>query len=661
MPAQKELVGKRFARPRTGGNRAAETPPASRPVKSGRMGWILGLAAFVIVALAVQVGLSRARLAQYPPLLAWDGPDAGSATRETELRLVEAARRSPADPKAQLALGQFYLDDDKPFEALWALRDAQRLDPKALEPRLLLARAMEMGQLYQPAIDLLQTAVRDFPKDTEAARRLADLQLSVGQAPEAAATLQAAAARQPLADDALLLYGHALEATGKDAEALKQYQAYQQASPKSEKAYLAIGKLLFRMGKTADARQAFLAAQVLNTRSAEARYYQGLIELKQGPSHEGAARQKFVEAVGYDERFAPAHVQIGAYYQRHHDWEKASNVLSRAFQLDPDNADAIYQLAQVRRAMGDLAGATYNLGLYYDDKDARPRARAQYESLAKSGLDPRGPLMVSGAYIKMDHKVEAAKAARDGLQRRPGDVELLERLVALDLLTGNTQEAEQLCRDWTRRDPSSSRPVWLLGRVRLAAHNWDEALKLFRRAAAAEPRNAEYQFSLGSVYAGQPSRANWEIAARYFGQAVTLDPDEARYRQNLGIALQNLGQLEGARRQFLRAMDKDVNQSAPLNNIVQVARGLKQFDQVEFWAPLVREVEQRLREELPSWKKVWDHPQDPAGYAPLAQFLARTGELRKARNVLEQAVALKPEPATRRQLAILQRTLDIQS
>jgi Flp pilus assembly protein TadD len=236
----------------------------------------------------------------------------------------------------------------------------------------------------------------------------------------------------------------------------------------------------------------------------------------------------------------------------------------------------------------------------------------------------------------------------------------MERLIALDLLTSNLTEAEQLCRDWMRRDPTSSHPVWLLGRVRLTNHKWDEALKLFQRAAAADPKNAEYQFALGSVYAGQPSRANWELAARCYGQAVTLQPDDAHYRQNLGIALQNIGQLEGARRQFLRAMDLDVNQSAPLNNVVQVARGLKQFDQVEFWAPLVREVEERLREELPSWKKVWDSPQDPAGYMPLAQFLARTGELRKARNILAQAVALKPDPAARRQLAILQRTLDVQ-
>jgi tetratricopeptide (TPR) repeat protein len=204
--------------------------------------------------------------------------------------------------------------------------------------------------------------------------------------------------------------------------------------------------------------------------------------------------------------------------------------------------------------------------------------------------------------------------------------------------------------------------VWLLGRTRLTRHDQKGTLPLFERVARAEPLNPEYQFALGSTYADQPSPANWELAARYFGRAVALQPEEARYRQSLGVALQNLGNLAGARRQFLRAMDLDVNQSASLNNLAQVARRLQQYDQVEFWAPLVRNMEQRLREELPDWKRVWDRPQDVSGYLPLARFLERTGELRKARNILEQAVALRPELApARRELQLLQRTLGVLS
>src|SRR5687768_1576952 len=143
MSAQKESVRirGRSGRPASSRERVAAPPPRDRAVRGrGRLLW--ALAALLIVAGAVGAGISRARSANLPPLLAWDGPDLSSGTRETELRLVEAARRAPSDVQAQIALGEFYLEDAKPFEALWALRDAQRLDPKTPKPRLLMAQAL---------------------------------------------------------------------------------------------------------------------------------------------------------------------------------------------------------------------------------------------------------------------------------------------------------------------------------------------------------------------------------------------------------------------------------------------------------------------------------------------------------------------------------------
>jgi tetratricopeptide (TPR) repeat protein len=658
MPPQKESSGIRQGhdRPLEPNGRTPAKPPRRRPA------WLIGLAALILaLALGVAYRLNRARMANLPPSVAWDGPDPTSSTWETEARVSEAARRAPAALSPQVDLAQYYLDDARPFEALWALQEARRLDPKALKPRLMTARALAMGQFYPAAVMLLQETVREHPADGEASQELAELQLSLGRPVEAATTMSALASRQPLTGSAFLLYGRALEAAGRYPEALQQYQQYQQQDPRAEQAYLHIGKLMLRMGKPADAGQAFQAAQILNARSAEARYYLGLIELQGGPSHDEAARQKFAEAVAAsNEKFAPAHVQLGAYYQRRRDWGRATAVLQRAFELDPENADALLYLSRVRRAMGDPSGASYYQGLYYDVKDARPRATAQYEAMATLGNDPRAPLLVSDGYIKMDQKQKAAQAARRGLQRHPGDANLTERLIALDMLTNNLPEAEQLCREWVERDSTAVQPIWLLGRIQMARKRYDAALSSFEQAAKAEPQNAEYQFWLGSFYAERLPRPDWDRAARYYGQAVTLKPDDARYRLNLGIALQKQGDLEGARRQFLRSMDLDPNQSAPLNNLVQIARGQKQPAQMAFCAPLVRDVEQRLRIELPSWKRVWDNPSDADGYLPLARFLVESGELVKARNVLEQAVALRPDlPSARRDLQVLNRTLDL--
>jgi tetratricopeptide (TPR) repeat protein len=625
-----------------------------------RVGRRWALAAGVLLLAGIGIGVMRLRQANSLPLAAWDGPDPTSGTREAEARLLQAARRASKGPRAQLELARFYLDDARPFEALWVLRDLRRLDPGALQSRLLVARALAAGQLYPAALNTLQAALRDHPGDPEAVPQLAELQLSLGRPAAAVATLRRAAARQALPDDLVLLLARSLEASGDAAAALSEYRHYQQLQPKSDQACLRIGRLLLRMGRMAGARQALVAAEALDGQSAEARYYQGLIELGHGPSREEEARQKFAEAMSRDERFVPAPLQLSAYALRHHDWKGAASLLSRVARLDPDNPDALLQLSQVQRALGNQAAALYWQGSYYAARDARPRATQQYRALTDAGIDPRGPLLLSNSYVRMDQKQKATEVARAGLRRHPGDVELTERLIALDLVSGNGSEAEQLCRDWLRRDPASPRPNWLLGRVRLAKQDEQGALQLFQRAARADPTNGEFWFSLGTVYAARPSRANWEMAARYFGKAVQIKPDEARFRYNLGIALQNIDNLEGARRQFLRSMDLDVHQSAPLNNVVQVARAMRQYDQVEFWAPLVRDVEGRLREELPAWKRVWDQPRDTGGYLPLARFLESTGELRQARNILEQAVALRPDLApARAELEKLRRSLDV--
>jgi Flp pilus assembly protein TadD len=309
--------------------------------------------------------------------------------------------------------------------------------------------------------------------------------------------------------------------------------------------------------------------------------------------------------------------------------------------------------------MGDAAGASCCQGLYYDVKDARPKAVAQYEAMAAIGSDPRAPLLVSHGRMKMDQKQPAIEAARRGLRRFPGDDSLTEDLIALDLLTSNLAEAEQLAQGWHQRAPSAAQPIFLLGRVQMARKQQEAALKSFEQAARMEPQNSEYAFYVGSLYAERLPRPDWDRVARYYSQAVTLKPDEARYRLSLGVALQTLGNLEGARRQFLRSLDLDANQSAPLNNLIRVARSLKHPDQVRVWAPLVRDVEERLRVELLSWKRVWYQPQDAQGYLPLAQFLAGNGELRQASNILEQAVALRPDLTPARQhLRVLQQTLD---
>ena len=75
-------------------------------------------------------------------------------------------------------------------------------------------------------------------------------------------------------------------------------------------------------------------------------------------------------------------------------------------------------------------------------------------------------------------------------------------------------------------------PMILLGRVSLDQNNWQRALALTSWAVAADPKNAEGQFSLGAVFL---SNAQTALAGTYFRKAVELEPKHADALMALAI------------------------------------------------------------------------------------------------------------------------------
>jgi Flp pilus assembly protein TadD len=132
-------------------------------------------------------------------------------------------------------------------------------------------------------------------------------------------------------------------------------------------------------------------------------------------------------------------------------------------------------------------------------------------------------------------------------------------------------------------------------------------------------------------------------ATRLLEGAIQQTPNVARYRNELGLALRRRGDAERARQQFLRSLDLDPHEAPVYSNLVAVAHQLDRPQQVRFWSPLVRAVEDRTRDELLLWRSAWDRPADGAAYYQLAEFLIRTGDLPKAQSQLEEALRLRPQ------------------
>src|SRR5262249_20806888 len=120
--------------------------------------------------------------------------------------------------------------------------------------------------------------------------------------------------------------------------------------------------------------------------------------------------------------------------------------------------------------------------------------------------------------------------------------------------------------------------------------------------------------------------------------------------------LQRSGRVPEARRQALRSLDMDPHQGPVYSMVVQLARQERAAAPLALYAPLVRAVESRLREERPLWQATWQRPHDPAAYEALARFLVATGDLAAAESQLAEAVRLRPDaPSLRASLARVRR------
>ena len=141
-----------------------------------------------------------------------------------------------------------------------------------------------------------------------------------------------------------------------------------------------------------------------------------------------------------------------------------------------------------------------------------------------------------------------------------------------------------------------------------------------------------------------------ERAAQVLAKSTSLAPDNAEYRDLYAQVLLRLGRDEEARRQYLKALDADPFRISCFNPVTQLAWRLKAPGAGDLFSKVTRSVQQRVNEENILWPYTWRNPRDAAGRLRLARFFCRAGELTRARDQLEQAVAQQPASTEAKQL-----------
>ena len=397
------------------------------------------------------------------------------------------------------------------------------------------------------AVEILQKAVAQAPRDAEAPLALMTLYTRLGRRDEASAALATAGERAGSAPPAL----RARVRTLQSALALREGSASDALAFAEEAVAASAGAESLSALARAQARLGLAAARATADRALAARRDFTVAHVASGDARLAArldaqAEAAYRRAVELDPRSAEAGAGLARALAARGQAVPALEAARAAVQADP-------QAAEAQAALG-LATLAHDP----EDKKGDAVAAAQQACF----LEPKNPLpkLVLGRIFESRGQLDPARGAYDeaaaldptwpsprigvlGVRLRQGDADgVLASLRALPEEFRATGEAELL-----------------LGRVLLQKEEWAGALLALDRAAALLPGLADVQALAGEAAydAGELKRA-----ADAYGRAVELDPANLAYRTSHALHLGYDGRREEAVAALLEVTAKPEGQTA---------------------------------------------------------------------------------------------------
>jgi tetratricopeptide (TPR) repeat protein len=412
----------------------------------------------------------------------------------------------------------------------------------------------------------------------------------------------------------------------------------------------------------------------------------------------GAAVAAFTEAIRLDPRLAAAYENLGRLYQEHSATEpaaraKALSIYRRLLEIDPANAEGLYQAAFLLALDGRFADAN----AYVARLPAEIRDAAQVLALAATtnagagdGAAATGAVQRLGSHP--DLSAADVMALVPAFEHLPDDVvaqqlletldrrgiatpEALQRLGVLYFEHGQLQEAIDVlnraigeggptapallelaratdklgdhkaalgylahARSLTPDDPAVH---FLFGIVCIELNLGAEAYESLKKAVALAPESAPVNYALGAVslHRHEPSEA-----VPYFEKYVSLMPEDPRGRFALGVARFSINDFEGARRDLEHVVDRPETSAGAHYFLARIARQSNDLNSAR------QHIDAVLRAA----------PQYPDAWAELGLLQTRAGEYAEAERSLRKALALDADnyPATVNLAALYTRTRD---
>lgn len=518
----------------------------------------------------------------------------------------------------------------------------QRARASAMEPATALLGLAEYGRLCHANLHAAEAEAcwrlltAEEPRNAHWAYYLADLRGQASDAPAMEEWLKKTTMLAPDYAPAWLRLGDLLFKTGQLDEAQRAYRRRLAQIPADPYASLGLARIALQRGEGKRARE--LIEQLVATAPEFPPAHNLYAEMLAGAGDAAGAnreRMRGTETGRFREAEDPWLEELMGWcfsYERlcvrgtvdaltkHGD--RGLAFFTRAILLRPDELTA-YEL----------------LGNLYVDLNEPAKAREVYEAGLKHAANLRPPAKIYVSLSRVDRMlnqpIEAARIAREGLQRAGDDAELYHALGSALGELGENEAAVEALRNAARRNAGDARTNYDLAVALITMHQLDEAVAALHRSLTLEPT---FPATLALLAQIEIDSGRWRSAGQYLRPLYEAHPElpEARaqmanYYLRCGLDAEQNHDVAGAVESYRSgiAVDGSVAELQGRLGVLLLTR--RQFSDAV--APL--EAYHRLE------------PGNPQSGLFLGQAYAATGRRQEARQTLGDAIKLAERAGNR--------------
>lgn len=527
--------------------------------------------------------------------------------RKAEVPLARALKLKPDSPETLYLLAQVYRNEERPLDALDLLVRADKITPGNADILFLMAQISMSQKFFEDAIPLLE-------KGLEIAPQRSDIRAALGES---------------------------YYKSDKIEKAIKEFKKLSEVEP-SARTYAFLGLSHTYLGRFDEAKEDFQNGLKLDPHNSFCLFHLGYIAKRQGDS--AGAEAIFQKVLRSNPDFPDALLELANLRIEAQRFPEAAELLRKFVRVSSSPATGYYKLAMVEKKLHETAAS---------DRDL-----AQFQALSKDVPANSYPYENLFAYVDNRSKLDSrAKNQQDmtelldQIKKHPDQPDVLYPLAEAYLKSGKVDEARSTIAQLDKVSSRDYRTMAGVG-VLLARHRlYDDAILHFQTALQLNPGSDEVNYDLANAYfnKGLYSEAletadkistdgrkdnsylallgdiyahvgDTTRAAEIFRSAIDRNPDNDQGYLSLALLRFREGDVAGAKQILLKGQTR-------IPGSGKILWGLGLTSALEGDTAKAAEQFERAVEMLPEW---------PGSYSTLGVFYFQTGQITKAKEVLDR-------------------------